>query len=159
MCYAGFDIVIRKAETADLPAVYDLIKELAIYENAPDEPSNPMETFIQDGTGEHPKYHVLLAFFGNEIVGIALYYLGYSTWKGSMMYLDDLVVKESWRRRGIGKKLLNSLVEAARSHGVNQLRWHVLDWNEPAIAFYKEIGANLDPTWITCKIEKDRLYI
>jgi GNAT superfamily N-acetyltransferase len=159
MCYAGFDIKIRKAEIEDLPAVYELIKELAIYENAPDEPSNPLETFIQDGSGDHPKYHVLLALFGNEIAGIALYYLGYSTWKGSMMYLDDLVVRESWRRRGIGKKLLNSLIIAAQSLGVNQLRWHVLDWNETAIAFYKQIGASLDPTWITCKIEKDRLYL
>jgi GNAT superfamily N-acetyltransferase len=159
MCYAGFNIEIRKAETADLSSVYQLVKELAIYENAPEEPSNPLETFIQDGTGEHPKYHVLLALFGNEIVGMALYYLGYSTWKGSMMYLDDLVVRESWRRKGIGKKLINSLIGSARSHGVNQLRWHVLDWNEPAIAFYKKIGANLDPTWITCKIEKDRLYL
>jgi GNAT superfamily N-acetyltransferase len=76
-----------------------------------------------------------------------------------MMYLDDLVVNEQYRRHGIGGLLLQSLVEAAREHGAQQLRWHVLDWNEPAIAFYKKIGASLDPTWITCKLEKDVLYM
>lgn len=159
MCYSGFKIEIRPATAEDLPRVYDLIKELAIYENAPDEPTNPLSNFIADGTGDSPKYRVLLAFFGEEMVGMALYYLGYSTWKGCMMYLDDLVVKENWRRKGIGKQLFNALMDTAREHGVNQLRWHVLDWNEPAIAFYKQVGASLDPTWITCKLEKDRLYL
>jgi GNAT superfamily N-acetyltransferase len=159
MCYAGFKVEIRQATTEDLPAVYELIKELAIYEEAPDEPTNPLDTFIADGSGQHPKFRVLIAQFGTEIIGIALYYLGYSTWKGSMMYLDDLVVKESWRRKGIGKQLFEQLIEKAREHEVNQLRWHVLNWNEPAIAFYQQIGAHLDPTWITCKLEKDRLYL
>jgi GNAT superfamily N-acetyltransferase len=152
-------ITIRKAEEQDLSAVYALIKELALYENAPDEPSNPLETFLKDGSGPQPKYHVLLAESEGSVVGIALYYLGYSTWKGSMMYLDDLVVNEQYRRHGIGRLLLQALVDAAREHGAQQLRWHVLDWNEPAIAFYKKIGASLDPTWITCKLEKDVLYM
>jgi GNAT superfamily N-acetyltransferase len=154
-----FNIIVRKAEEQDLSAVYALIKELALYENAPDEPTNPLDTFLRDGSGEHPKYHVILAESEENIVGIALYYLGYSTWKGSMMYLDDLVVNEHYRRHGIGRLLLQALISAAQEHGVQQLRWHVLDWNEPAIAFYKNIGASLDPTWITCKLEKDRLYL
>jgi GNAT superfamily N-acetyltransferase len=159
MCIAPIKVRIRRAEEQDLPSVYALIKELALYENAPDEPTNPIGTFLKDGSGTHPKYYVLLAEVGDDIVGIALYYLGYSTWKGSMMYLDDLVVNEQYRRHGIGGLLLQSLVEAAREHGAQQLRWHVLDWNEPAIAFYKKIGASLDPTWITCKLEKDVLYM
>lgn len=153
------NIIIRKAEEQDLSAVYALIKELALYENAPDEPSNPIEVFLKDGSGARPKYHVILAESEGSIVGIALYYLGYSTWKGSMMYLDDLVVNEQYRRHGIGGLLFEALISAAKEHGVQQLRWHVLDWNEPAIAFYKKIGASLDPTWITCKLEKDSLYL
>ena len=152
------EISIRPAESSDLEAVYGLIKELALYENAPNEPSNALETFLADGKGENPKYRVLVAEHHQEIVGIALYYLGYSTWKGAMMYLDDLVVRESYRRHGIGKKLLTALQDTAREHKVNQLRWHVLDWNEPAIAFYNKIGASLDNTWITCKMEKEQLY-
>lgn len=147
------------AEEHDLPSVYELIRELALYENAPDEPSNPLEQFLEDGSGETPRYQVILATKEDEIIGIALYYLGYSTWKGAMMYLDDLVVREAWRKHGIGSMLLKALIARAREEKVNQLRWHVLDWNEPAIAFYKKIGAALDPTWITCKIEKDALYL
>jgi len=151
--------VIRIATSRDLPAVYALIRELAIFENEPDEPTNSLEEFIEDGTSAPPRYHVILAEQDHEVVGIALYYLGYSTWKGNMMYLDDLVVKENVRRHGIGQLLFQSLIAAAREHGVHQLRWHVLDWNEPAIRFYEKIGAALDSNWITCKLEKDKLYL
>lgn len=150
---------IRIALKKDLPSVYQLIKELALYENAPTEPSISLEEFIEDGTGNRPSYRVIIAEMEQEIVGIALYYLGYSTWKGNMMYLDDLVVKNQYRRHGIGHLLFQSLIAAAREHGVNQLRWHVLDWNEPAISFYKKINASLDGEWITCKLEKEQLYL
>ena len=150
-------IHIRKAQEKDLPAVYQLIKELALYEKEPDEPTISLNDFVRDGSGENPKYQVIVAERNQEIAGMALYYLGYSTWKGRMMYLDDLVVKEEYRRQGIGERLFDALVEAARETGVNQLRWHVLDWNEPAIKFYKKIGASLDSEWITCKFEKERL--
>lgn len=152
------EIKIRPAETSDLEAVYGLIKELARYENAPHEPTNSLTTFIEDGKGESPKFRVLVAEDDETIVGIALYYLGYSTWKGAMMYLDDLVVLEKYRRHGVGKKLLLALQDKAREHQVNQLRWHVLDWNEPAIAFYNKMDASLDKSWITCKLEKEQLY-
>lgn len=150
---------IRIATKQDLPNVYGLIKELAEYENATHEPTVSLEEFIEDGTGVHPRYRVIIAEKDNDILGIALYYLGYSTWKGNMMYLDDLVVKEAHRRSGIGKILFQALIAAAREHGVNQLRWHVLNWNEPAIAFYRQIDASLDNEWITCKLEKDKLYL
>ncbi len=150
---------IRIATKQDLPHVYGLIKELAVYENAPHEPTVSLEEFIEDGSGNNPRYRVIIAEKENEILGIALYYLGYSTWKGNMMYLDDLVIKESHRRLGTGKLLFQALIAAAREHGVNQLRWHVLNWNEPAIAFYQQINASLDSEWITCKLEKDKLYL
>lgn len=150
---------IRIATKQDLPHVYGLIKELAVYENAPHEPTVSLEEFVEDGSGSNPRYRVIIAEKDHDILGIALYYLGYSTWKGNMMYLDDLVVKESHRRFGIGKLLFQALIAAAREHGVNQLRWHVLNWNEPAINFYQQINASLDSEWITCKLEKDKLYL
>lgn len=152
-------INIRIAAAKDLPNVYGLIKELAIYENAPHEPTVSLEEFVEDGKGANPSYRVIIAEQDDELIGIALYYLGYSTWKGNMMYLDDLVVKEAHRRSGVGQLLFNALIAAAREHGVNQLRWHVLNWNEPAIKFYKKIDASLDEEWITCKLEKDKLYL
>lgn len=152
-------VVIRIATNKDLPNVYGMIKELAIYENAPNEPTVSLEEFIEDGKGVNPRYKVIIAELENEIVGIALYYLGYSTWKGNMMYLDDLVVKEAYRKTGIGHLLFQALIAAAREHGVNQLRWHVLNWNESAIKFYQKLDASLDEEWITCKLEKDKLYL
>lgn len=150
---------IRFATKQDLPAVYQLIKELALFENAPQEPSNSLKDFVADGSGEEPRYRVIIAEKEKEILGIALYYLGYSTWKGNMMYLDDLVVKEDYRRSGIGQLLFKALIAAAKEHGVNQLRWHVLNWNESALDFYKKFEASIDNEWITCKIEKEKLYL
>lgn len=151
------DIIIRKAEPSDLIQVYELIKELAAFEKEPDEPSNPLKKFIEEGTCKQPRFHVILAEGDGKVAGIALYYYGYSTWKGSMIYLDDLVVKESYRKKGIGKKLMDELIAIAREEKINQLRWHVLDWNENAINFYKKYPVTFDNTWITVKIEKEHL--
>jgi len=150
-------IVIRKAEPNDLVQVYDLIKELAVFENAPDEPTNPLKKFVEEGTCKQPRFHVILAEEAGKVVGIALYYYGYSTWKGSMLYLDDLVVKEAYRKKGIGKQLLDELISVAKEEKINQVRWHVLDWNENAINFYKKYPVTFDNTWITVKLEKENL--
>lgn len=150
---------IRAAHPQDLPQVYDLIKELALYENEPNEPTVSLEVFVRDGSGNQPKYRAIVAEEEHEIIGIALYYLGYSTWKGSMMYLDDLVVRSAHRNKGIGQLLFQELIEKAKEHQVNQLRWHVLDWNKPAISFYNKLNASLEAEWITCKLEKDKLYL
>lgn len=150
-------ISIRKADADDLVQVYALIKELAVFENAPDEPSNPLKKFIEEGTCKNPRFQVIVAEDKGEIIGIALYYYGYSTWKGSMIYLDDLVVKESYRRQGIGKLLLDELIAIAKEENINQVRWHVLDWNENAIQFYKKYPVTFDDSWITVKLEKEFL--
>lgn len=152
-----FNIIIRKAEPNDLIQVYGLIRELAAFEKEPDEPSNPLKKFIEEGTCKQPRFQVILADDNGKVAGIALYYYGYSTWKGSMIYLDDLVVKESYRKKGIGRKLMDELIAIAREEKINQLRWHVLDWNENAINFYKKYPVTFDNTWITVKIEKENL--
>jgi ribosomal protein S18 acetylase RimI-like enzyme len=151
------NIEIRKAEPNDLVQVYELIKELAAFENEPNEPTNSLKKFIEEGTAKHPRFQVLVAETDNSIVGIALFYYGYSSWKGSMLYLDDLVVKEAYRKQGIGKKLLDELISIAKEERINQMRWHVLDWNEKAINFYKKYPVTFDKTWITVKIEKENL--
>ena len=92
-----------------------------------------------------------------EIVGMALFYFMYSTWKGKILYLDDLIVTEPYRRLGVGQQLVDSLMEFAQETEVNQVRWHVLDWNEPAIRFYKKLGMRLEPEWITCKFDRRQI--
>ena len=152
------DLTIQKANALDVPEIYALIKDLAIYEKEPQEPSNPYDIFLQEGTGSNPHFHVLVAKNEDKVIGIALYYYGYSTWKGRMLYLDDLVVSLPYRRHGIGRLLMNALLQEARDAKVNQVRWHVLDWNEPAIALYNTMNVSLDASWITVKVEKEMLY-
>lgn len=147
------NIIIRKAEPNDLVQVYALIKELAVFENEPNEPSNSLKKFVDDGTSKNPKFQVLVADIDGIISGIALYYYGYSSWKGSMLYLDDLVVKENFRKKGIGKKLLDELISVAKEERINQMRWHVLDWNESAINFYKKYPVTFDKSWVTVKLD------
>lgn len=143
---------IRKGVKSDLPSVLELIKELAVYEKALHEVEITLEQLEEDGFGEEPVFQFLVATENEEIVGLALYYFRYSTWKGKAIYLEDLVVKESHRGRGYGQKLLDAIVEEARQTGSKQVRWQVLDWNEPAINFYKKLGAHLDGEWINCTL-------
>ena len=113
----------------------------------------------EDGFGKHSIYKVFIAedATSNEVIGMALYYTAYSTWKGKMLFLDDLVVTEKYRRYGIGRKLINEFLSEAKLLAVNQVRWQVLNWNTPAIEFYKSLGAELDPEWITCKMSKEEI--
>ncbi len=148
---------IRKGTIDDLPQVYALIKELAEYENAPDEVTNTLEAMQRDGFGDNPIYHFFVAEGAEGVVGIALYYTAYSTWKGKMLFLEDLVVTERLRRSGIGRQLFNAVAKEAKDTGVKRMKWQVLDWNEPAIAFYKKIGAGLDDEWINCNLTEAQL--
>lgn len=151
-------IHIRKGTEADMPQVHKLVYELAVFEKAPEEVLTNPEIFARDGFGAHPLFECFVAENEQkEIVGIALFYFGYSTWKGKKMYLDDLVVTESYRRKGVGQLLFDQLVAYAVAEDVQQLRWHVLDWNTPAIRMYEKLNANLDGEWITCKLSKEQL--
>lgn len=146
----------RATKPADAADAYKLIKELAIYENEPDAVTNSLEQFTEDGFGENPIYILYLAKHDGKTVGMALCFVTYSTWKGKMLYLDDLVVTESYRRKGIGKLLLNALVDFATNNDCRLIKWQVLDWNEPAIKFYEKIGVVFDKQWIDCKVYKEQ---
>lgn len=141
-------ISIRKGTAQDTEALYALIKELAEYEKAPNEVIVTPETLRNDGFGDRPLFEFLVAEVDNEILGIALYYYAYSTWKGKFLYLEDLVVKESARKLGIGSALFLALKEKCESEGLKRMAWQVLDWNEPAIKFYEKHQADISPEWL-----------
>ena len=129
---------IRKGIKSDLPQVLELIQELADYEKAAHEVEITLTQLEEDGFGENPVYEFFVAENESEIVGIALYYFRYSTWKGKAVYLEDLVVKGSERGKGYGQLLLDAIIKEAKRTNSKQVRWQVLDWNEPAIEFYKK---------------------
>ncbi|WP_276498581.1 GNAT family N-acetyltransferase [Pontibacter litorisediminis] len=151
------EIQIRKGTIDDLPQVYALIKELAEYEKAPNEVTNTLLEMERDGFGENAIYKFFVAEGEEGVVGLALYYTAYSTWKGRMLFLEDLVVTEKLRRTGIGKKLFNAVAQEARDTGAKRFKWQVLEWNEPAIAFYRKIGAALDAEWINCSLNEEQI--
>jgi GNAT superfamily N-acetyltransferase len=150
-------ISIRKGVKADLPQVLQLIKELAIYEKAGDEVSITVNDLEKDGFGAQPFFYFFVAETDAKIVGIALYYIKYSTWKGKCVFLEDLIVTESHRKFGIGKKLFNEVVKASKELHAERMEWQVLDWNEPAIQFYKTYNANFDSEWINCKLVGEQI--
>lgn len=145
-------IQIRQAQKTDIPAILDLIKELALYEKAPHEVTITPEILERDGFGTHPLFWVILAEENNEVLGMSFYYIRYSTWKGPCLYLEDIIVKESQRGRGIGTLLMDATIEKAKEMKVALMVWQVLDWNEPAINFYKKYNAEFDDEWVNCKL-------
>lgn len=150
---------IRRGREADLPQVLALIQELAEYEKAPHEVTNTLADMQRDGFGQEPIFEFFVAEqpAGGPIIGLALYYTAYSTWKGRMLFLEDLVVTEAARGTGLGRKLFDAVVAEARRTGANRLKWQVLEWNEPAIGFYRKIGANLDPEWHNGNLTAEQL--
>jgi GNAT superfamily N-acetyltransferase len=150
-------ITIRSGEKKDIPAVLSLIKELALYENAAGEVLATIDSMEEDGFGNRKYFEFFVAEEAEEILGIAVYFHSYSTWKGRALYLDDLVVRENQRRRGIGKLLFDALVKKAKEIGAQRLSWQVLEWNEPAIEFYKKINTDFDPEWINCKLNAEQI--
>jgi GNAT superfamily N-acetyltransferase len=150
-------ITLRTAKKEDIPAIYALVKQLAVFEKAPEAVINTVDAMTKDGFGEDKLFYSFVAETGNKIIGMAVFYFAYSTWKGRHVYLDDLVVDGNYRRSGAGKLLFDAVWQFAKEHTASQLRWHVLDWNEPAINFYKKYPATFDPSWVTCKIEKENL--
>lgn len=151
------NVNIRNGEKDDLPQVLELIKELAIYEKAPDEVSNTVEMMEEDGFGENPVYGFFVAETNGKIVGISIYYYRYSTWKGKRLYLEDIIVTESMRGKGIGKLLFERTILKAKEENCNGLSFQVLEWNEPAINFYKKYNVDFDGEWINCSLSEDQL--
>ncbi len=145
----------RKMIAQDVPAAFNLVVELAIYEKAPEQVTTNIEKMLADGFGEKPIFEGFIAEENNVILGIAIYYIRYSTWKGKCIYLEDIVVTESYRGKGIGKVLFESVMKATLEQNAALLTWQVLDWNEPALNFYRKYQANLDGEWINGKLLKD----
>ncbi len=143
---------IRKGIKSDLPSVFRLVNELALFEKAPEAVTNTISEMEKDGFGENPVFEFHVAEVENEIVGIAVYFIKYSTWKGRGLYLDDLIVTERMRGKGIGQKLFDAYIEEAKKTGAKQAHWQVLDWNTPAVDFYKKLGASIEQEWWDCKM-------
>jgi len=143
---------IRRATLADCPRMMELIRELAVYERAPHQVTVSMEHFEQSGFGPHPVWWALVAEENGVVQGFALYYIRYSTWKGQRMYLEDILVTDKQRGRGLGALLMNALIEEAKNKGFNGITWQVLEWNEPAFNFYRKFNATLDPEWVNATI-------
>ena len=144
---------LRKGTPSDIPELLELIKELAAYEKEPEAVIVTEEILLEDGFGENSIFDFLVAEKDGKVAGIALYYTKYSTWKGRCLYLEDIIVKESERMNGIGSILLKELISISEKAGVKRLEWQVLDWNEPAINFYKKHKAIIDEEWLNCKVE------
>lgn len=142
---------IREANELDVPAILNLIQELADFEKAPNEVINTVEQLTNDLFVEHCCSAIVCESDG-VIVGFALYYTSYSTWKGKCMYLEDLYVQEAWRKHGVGQLLFDAVVDKAKEANFKRMDWQVLDWNEPAIKFYKKNNATLDPEWINGRL-------
>ncbi len=143
---------IRKAEKEDLSSVLQLIKELAIFENEPQAVEVTLEELTNDFVNE--SFNCLVAELQNKIVGIALYYNRYSTWKGKTIHLEDLMVTQSQRGKGVGKALLNKVVSIAKADNLRRVEWNVLDWNTPAIDFYKSVGATVFNDWLVVQLDE-----
>ena len=147
------EILIRKAGMEDCVRMMELVQELAIYERAPDEVTVSLQHFMDSGFGENPVWQAFVATEVEEVIGFALWYTRYSTWKGQRMYLEDLLVTESMRGKGIGKLLFDALIEECKIKKYSGLVWQVLDWNEPAINFYKKYKeVNIEGGWLNCSI-------
>lgn len=142
--------IIRKAITSDIPAIHALVCELAEYEHGLHRVTTTPESYRRDF--QEKVFDAYVAEADGKIVGMALYYMNFSTWRGKMMYLEDFIVKESMRGHGIGAKLFDAFLEEAKRQGCTMVKWQVLRWNEPAINFYKKYDVVLDDEWVNGKI-------
>ena len=146
---------IRRGKSEDMVAVLGLIQELAIFEKEPDAVLITAEDLVRDGFGANPLFHVFVAEVDSEIVGIALYYYRYSTWKGKTLHLEDLVVKDKMRGTGLGYALYSEIIKQGKKDNVRRIEWNVLDWNTPAIDFYEKSGAKVFRDWDNVQMDEE----
>ena len=146
-------ITLRKAESIDIPLIFSLVKELALFERAPEEVTATIADYEINGFSEKPLFDAFILFENDQLVGFALWYFRFSTWKGKRLFLEDLFVKSEFRSKGYGKLLMEATIEEAKTTNSKGLMWQVLDWNSPAIEFYKKYGARFDSEWINVHID------
>lgn len=146
-------ITTRKAIKTDCPQILELVKELAIYEKAPNEVSVSLDHFVASGFSQNPVWWSIVAERNNVIIGFALYYIRFSTWKGQRMYLEDLIVTNQYRGKGIGTLLMDALIAEAKEKKFEAIVWQILDWNEPAINFYKKYNTTFDGEWLNATLK------
>ncbi len=144
--------IIRPGQSTDVQAIRSLIQHLADFEKASSEVEVTENQLLEDGFGTNPVYGTYVAELDGQVVGMALYYQAYSTWKGKMLFLEDLIVNEAYRGQGIGKALLDRTIAHAQQGGFKLVKWQVLDWNTPAIEFYKGYGAAFDAEWVNVRL-------
>ena len=148
-------MIIRKGTKNDMPAVLNLIKELAIFENEPDAVVISIDNLMQDGFGENPLFTTFVAEIDGAIIGMALFYYRFSTWKGKTIHLEDLIVTESKRGTGAGFRLYSEVIKEGKKQNVRRIEWNVLEWNVPAIAFYKRSGARIIEDWRVVHMDEE----
>ncbi len=149
---------IRTASVTDVPLILQFIRELAEYERAPEQAVATAENLRRDGFSAQPKFRVLIAEWQGEPAGFALFFYHYSTWRGQpTLFLEDLFVRPAFRGRGIGKAMLVRLARLALEEGCGRFEWQVLDWNTPALDFYKSLGAEALKEWLTMRVTGEAL--
>ena len=153
------NLIIRKGKKTDLPYVLSLIKELAKYENAEEEVNITVKDLENDGFGKHPFYWFLVAENKGQIIGLSFYFIRYSTWKGKFLFLEDFVIKEAHRKKGIGSLLFEETINMCKELKCNGMCWQVLDWNKPAINFYKKYNAKISSAWLNGKLSKKQIEL
>jgi GNAT superfamily N-acetyltransferase len=146
------NIIIRRAVQEDCPRILQLVQELAVFEKAPSEVTVTLQHFEESGFGDKPVWWAFVAELDGQVEAFALYYIRFSTWKGQRMYLEDLLVTERLRGKGIGTLLFDQLIKEAQSKQLSGIVWQVLEWNEPAIKFYKKLNTSFDAEWVNCSI-------
>jgi len=151
------NFTVRLAQRIDMESVLNLITELAVFEKEPHAVDITVDDLIRDGFSEHPKFKVFVAKQENTIIGIALFYERFSTWKGRTLHLEDLIVTKSKQKIGAGKALYTAVLKYAYDHHFNRVAWEVIDWNKNAIDFYKSTGATYLNDWSVVQMNKENL--
>jgi ribosomal protein S18 acetylase RimI-like enzyme len=151
--------IIRKATPTDMPQVLNLIIELAVFEKEPDAVKITVDELVEEGFGADPQFTCFVAEVDGEVIGMALVYFRFSTWTGKNVHLEDLVVKESYRGKGIGDLLYSEVMKFGQEHGVSRVQWIVLNWNEGAIKFYERSGAVMHKDWYLVEMDEDNMKI